>query len=281
MKNNTTGNVKGRRRIFLLTALLLFGAAAVGAAVAVPMMTGTAASEAGMEDGWSDTDTEGGRTDTDIVSWFTADIDHDSNEELLVITDGGGDEELRLDTGERYGSFVKIYSDYELANQAPIPKGEPDYIFDLSEIKPLKVQAGDINGDGEMELAVCVYKTTKFHPVLAKRPFFYGMKEGKLEPVWLGSRLARPFDDYILADVDHDDIDEIVSIEFLEDGGQVFAVYDWKGFGFEVKAVTEKLAGQAAFLNHLHGKQGDIAVEVDGERYQLSLAGSTIELTRQ
>lgn len=33
---------------------------------------------------------------------------------------------------------------------------------------------------------------------MAKRPFFYDLVEGNLIPVWLGSRLSRPFDDYIL-----------------------------------------------------------------------------------
>lgn len=218
--------------------------------------------------------------ESDLVSWFMADIDGDWKDELLVIMDNGEEGELRLDTGERYGYTVRIYPDYELIKEEPVPKGEPEEAFDLSEIKPLKVLAGDINGDGEKELAVCVYKTTKFHPVLAKRPFFYKIREGELEPVWLGSRLARPFADYILSDVDHDAIDEIVSIEYLEDGGQVFAIYDWKGFGFEVKAVTEKLAGTASFLNNIHRKQDGILVEIDGESCRLTLDGGRIKLEK-
>lgn len=221
-----------------------------------------------------------GGAEPDLVSWFLADIDGDLKEELLVIMDSGEEGTLRLDTGERYGHTVRIYSDYEMINEEPVLKGDPEEVFDLSEIKPMKVLAGDINGDGEAELAVCVYKTTKFHPVMAKRPFFYKAEAGELEPVWLGSRLARPFADYILSDVDHDAVDEIVSIEFLEDGGQVFAVYDWKGFGFEVKAVSGKLAGTACFLNHIHGKQDGILAEVGGESYRLRLDGDTIKLEK-
>lgn len=79
---------------------------------------------------------------------------------------------MTLDTGEQYGDYLNIYSDFKLVNHTPVLQGEPDYSFDFSDIKPLKVQAGDINGDGQVEIGICVYKTAKFHPVLAKRPFF-------------------------------------------------------------------------------------------------------------
>lgn len=245
------------RSFLVLTALLLAGTVVVG-----------------------NSRMERAEAESDFVSWFLADIDGDLKEELLVIMDSGEEGERRLDTGERYGCTVRIYSDYELIKEEPVPEGEPEEAFDLSEIKPLKVLAGDINGDGETELAVCVYKTTKFHPVLAKRPFFYKIREGELEPVWLGSRLARPFADYILSDVDHDAIDEIVSIEYLEDGGQVFAIYDWKGFGFEVKAVTEKLEGTASFLDNINRKQDGILVEIEGESCRLTLDGGRIKLEK-
>lgn len=245
------------RSFLVLTALLLAGTVVVG-----------------------NSRMERTEAESDFVSWFLADIDGDLKEELLVIMDSGEEGERRLDTGERYGCTVRIYSDYELIKEEPVPEGEPEEAFDLSEIKPLKVLAGDINGDGETELAVCVYKTTKFHPVLAKRPFFYKIREGELEPVWLGSRLARPFADYILSDVDHDAIDEIVSIEYLEDGGQVFAIYDWKGFGFEVKAVTEKLEGTASFLDNINRKQDGILVEIEGESCRLTLDGGRIKLEK-
>lgn len=262
-KEAGTAGGRGRRLLFLVVPLL------IGAAAVVAAMTGTVGKRVAAT-----------AAKRDIVSWFVADIDRDSMDELLVIMNGDGEGETRLDTGERYGSYVRVYSDYEMMNEEPVPGSEADYEFDLSEIKPLKVMAGDINGDGEMELAVCVYKTTKFHPVLAKRPFFYGINEGELESVWLGSRLARPFADYVLSDVDYDGIDEIVSIEFMEDGGQVLAVYDWKGFGFEVKAVTEKLEGNASFLNNIHEKCDEILVEIGGLNYRLTFADSAIELKK-
>lgn len=212
----------------------------------------------------------GSDSQSDIISWFTADINDDEKDELLLITNDS-DTVMTLDTGERYGTHIKIYSKYVIQNDIPVAQGEPDYQFDLSDIKPLEIQAGDINGDGTAEIAVCVYKTAKFHPVPAKRPFFYDLINGGLEPVWLGSRLARPYADYILFDVDDDDIEEIISIEFAENGNKVLAVYDWKGFGFEVKAISNEMTEAISFLNNINNRADMVLVEIAGESHQLIL----------
>ena len=213
---------------------------------------------------------------TDIISWFEAD------DKLYVITKTNPDTNMRIDTGEEHGNYIKIYADYKISNttSTPIPTNNPDFQTDLSSIKPLKIQVGDIDGDGVKEIAVCVYKTTKFHPVLAKRPFFYRLNEGNLESVWLGSRLARPFDDYILYDIDQDDIDEIISIESAANGNKIVAIYDWKGFGFEVKAISEELQGTVTFLNNLNHKDTNVLIEIAGNQYQLSLHGDQIQLVK-
>ena len=134
----------------------------------------------------------------------------------------------------------------------------------------------DIDGDGRVEIGVCVYKTAKFHPVPAKRPFFYALQDGRLQPVWLGSRLARPFADYRLFDLDGDGVDEIVSIESVQSGNQLLALYDWKGFGFEVQAISDEYQGEIVFLTHTNTRQDAILVNicllytsVDGEHAQL------------
>lgn len=179
----------------------------------------------------------------EIVSWAIGDIDGDSKDELLVIRGLGEIEE----TGERYGNRLEIYREYALKDNEPIIASDAAYSFDLAILQPLKVQVGDINGDGLMEIAICVYKEAQFHPVMAKRPFFYDLEEGELIPIWLGSRLSRPFDDYILCDIDADDTEEIISIERQEDESCVIAAYNWKGFGFEVFALSDSFAGALAF----------------------------------
>lgn len=217
---------------------------------------------------------------TDIISWYVIEGNQEIPRQLLVITKRNTAADMMLDTGEAYGDDLKVYSNFKIADQTPVLLGEPDEVFDLSELKPMRVQAGDIDGGGVVEIAVCVYKTAKFHPVLAKRPFFYNIKDGELSSVWLGSRLARPFVDYILSDVDQDGIDEIISIERLENENQVIAIYDWKGFGFEVKTVSEEWQGKAIFLSHTNRKQEKIQIRIAGENYQISLIQGEIQKSK-
>ena len=181
----------------------------------------------------------------DIVSYFVGDVTNDGEPELLVISGAG-----KIDTGERYGQFLLVcdasFAD-DLTSLRYIPSEKIYHRIDLAGIMPMKVQIGDVNGDGINEVAICVYKTAKFHEVMAKRPFFFDLVDGNLIPVWLGSRLSRPFDDYILHDINADGIDEIISIELLEDGKRVIAAYVWKGFGFEVHAESKAFDGVLSF----------------------------------
>lgn len=149
-----------------------------------------------------------------VIGSCTADLDNDGVLEELYLT---------AREGSRYGSDLVIRT----------RAGEPES-FDLEALKPWKVQAADVDGDGIKEISVGVYKTAKFHPVMAKRPFIYNYsKGGGLSPKWLGSRLSRPFDDYIFSDVDGDGLEELISIELLSNGRKVLNSYKWKGFGFE------------------------------------------------
>jgi len=68
----------------------------------------------------------------------------------------------------------------------------------LERLNPWKVQAADVDGDGKVEIGIGVYKKARFHPVMAKRPFIYGWDGKTLYPKWLGSRLSRPFTDFVL-----------------------------------------------------------------------------------
>jgi hypothetical protein len=191
----------------------------------------------------------------DIVSYCVGDATGDGVNELLVISGGG-----TTDTGERCGTELLVCDAPAADGMDKLGYIPPERILcriDLAGIRPMKVQLGDVNGDGVREVSLCVYKTTAFHPVLAKRPFFFDLAEGNLIPVWLGSRLSRPFDDYILYDIDGDGIDEIISVERLEDGARVLAVYDWAGFGFEMRAQSRGFAGGLSFAPDAGGQAGE------------------------
>lgn len=148
------------------------------------------------------------------IDYASGDIDGDGEEEIVVLT---------KKIFSKYGKQVVIYSSTD--NEI--------YRSDFSELNPWKVTIGDIDGDGTDEISIGVYKETIFHPIMDKRPFIYSFKDGGLHPKWRGSRLSRPFTEYIFYDIDENGVDEIISIEILENEEKLINTYKWKGFGFE------------------------------------------------
>lgn len=152
----------------------------------------------------------------EILSCCIDDLNSDNIPEVLIIS---------KDKGKKYGDEFIIFS-YENSMKEI-------YRRSFSPLNPWKVQTADVDGDGVREISIGVYKTTVFHPVMAKRPFVYGWDGKEIYSKWLGSRLSKPFDDYIFTDIDGDRMDEIVAIELREDGEKLLNSYKWKGFGFE------------------------------------------------
>ncbi|MDX9916486.1 MAG: hypothetical protein RBT15_00550 [Gudongella sp.] len=132
------------------------------------------------------------------------------------------------------------------------------YSRNISALNPWKLASGDVTGDGQDEISIGVYKESPLHPVMAKRPFIYGFNGKDILPVWRGSRLSRPFEDYLIIDIDNDGISEIVASEYLDNGNMVINSYKWKGFGFEGYLESSELDLIAA-INESNGR-----VIVDG-----------------
>ena len=139
------------------------------------------------------------------VSRCNCDLNNDGIEEELELVGGRGS----------YADFFTISAG-----------GKEFYRIDLKAINSWKVQTADVDGDGEMEISLGVFKTTRTDPVMSKRPFIYNWDEKGLHPKWLGSRLSRPFDDYVFYDMDQDGMDELIAIEHLADGSKVINSYE-------------------------------------------------------
>ncbi|AOY76547.1 hypothetical protein [Clostridium formicaceticum] len=153
-----------------------------------------------------------------IISSHIDDINSDGDDSILLVTG---------EKGAEFGDTLLILNfDGEIIKEV--------YNQTFQRLNPWKVQTCDVDGDGQKEISLGVYKEAQFHPVMAKRPFIYDwQEEGMLVPKWRGSRLARPFTDYIFSDMDGSGSDELIAIEILESGKKVLHVYKWKGFGFE------------------------------------------------
>ncbi len=90
-------------------------------------------------------------------------------------------------------------------------------------------QIGDIDDDGVDDMIVGVIKTTRFDSTLSKRIFIFKNYKGLVRPLWLGSRLGQPLEDF--AFIMEQDKPFIRSIERERSGKYLVADYKWKRFG--------------------------------------------------
>jgi hypothetical protein len=187
-----------------------------------------------------------------LLFLFFAGFILDSTKDHAIGTLTGGEEQylvvLKGRRWQEYGNEVIIYS----------LKGGRKELFrwNASELKPWKIMTGDVDGDGIEEIALGVYKESPLHQVMAKRPFIYSFDGEKLLPFWRGSRLSKPFDDFILYDLDGDGICEIVSSEYLEEGSMVINSYKWRGFGFEGFLQTAELQT----IKKIYASEGELSL---------------------
>jgi len=125
---------------------------------------------------------------------------------------------------------------------------------------PWKLEFADVDGDGAIEIAVGVRKSTKFFPEPHNCLFIYRWSRLGLDPKWLGSALARPFTDFLFANLDENPGDELIALERTLAGRMSVAVYRWDGFGFTKEA--ERGDWRSARL--IGAGNGQVEVEADG-----------------
>ncbi len=189
-------------------------------------------------------------TESEVISCCISDIDGDSNEELLAIEgDGKG----------LYGQKLVMLSYDNGFNK--------HYEREFKELNPWKVQTCDVDGDLRIEIALGVYKEASFHPVMAKRPFLYHWDKGDIVPMWRGSRLSRPFEDYIFFDINADGKDEIIAIERLQDGKALINAYSWAGFGFESIAESMPYEDIMTLVTQYDSKESLLIRVKEGRQY--------------
>ena len=82
----------------------------------------------------------------------------------------------------------------------------------------------DIDGDGSTDALVGVFKASRYFTTPSRRVFIFKNFDGKVRPLWLGSRLGGELVDFAIIG------NTLRAIEQTEQGYAV-SDYKWKGFG--------------------------------------------------
>ncbi len=99
-------------------------------------------------------------------------------------------------------------------------------------------QIADADNDGQGDIWVGVIKETRFDKNLRKRLFLFKIIEGKIRPLWLGSRMSKPLVDfapaYLIDSLNENNKKCIIrTIEQEKNGKFLVANYQWQKFGIE------------------------------------------------
>lgn len=109
-----------------------------------------------------------------------------------------------------------------------------DSLVDVWAIRDSVYQfdCGDLDNDSVPEILVGVICSTRFRPELDKRMYIFKLYKGELiRPLWLGSRVGLPLDDFR---VERDSVPHMVHTwEWKSDSTQVEAIYRLQGFGLK------------------------------------------------
>ena len=98
---------------------------------------------------------------------------------------------------------------------------------------------GDITGNGVPEIIVGVIKPTRFDPKPDKRLFIYRIAdEAYIRPLWLGSRVAQPLEDFRI--IREETPTRIRTLERERSGNFLVAEYIWRGFGLDFKRYLKR-----------------------------------------
>ena len=107
-------------------------------------------------------------------------------------------------------------------------------------------ESGDLDGDHSDDILVGVIKITRFDSICRKRLFIFRLTEGRIRPLWLGSRVGQPLEMFHLCR--SDSLLTVLTIEKERDGKYLVAQYKWKGFGLSfIKYISREITKNQAY----------------------------------
>jgi hypothetical protein len=109
------------------------------------------------------------------------------------------------------------------------------YENDFTGLKPRKIDTADIDGDGEKELLITVYKATHYDAVRKNRLFVFQYHK-VLEKKWTGSEIAGTWKTFYTGDLMDRKGDELIFVQRAAGGKERLVIYYWFDFGFVLLA---------------------------------------------
>ena len=103
---------------------------------------------------------------------------------------------------------------------------------------------GDVDGDGSEDALVGVVKSTRYYPEKGRRLFIFHLVNGKVRPLWMGSKLGGTLQDFRFAD------GFVRSLETTADDLYVVAEYGWHVFGLAFERFIVKNVDKETALRH-------------------------------
>ncbi len=90
-------------------------------------------------------------------------------------------------------------------------------------------QVGDVDDNGVEDALVGVIKSTRFFPTIDKRLFIFKNHKGYVRPLWLGSRVGRPLEDFRFVHIHGEP--RVRCMEREQSGNYLISEYRWQSFG--------------------------------------------------
>jgi hypothetical protein len=103
---------------------------------------------------------------------------------------------------------------------------------------------GDPNNDGRTDIIAAIWKEDEEGNLLS-HPYIFAHRGGRVKLTWGGSAVSFPIYELILADIDGDNLQELVVLESAEAGNdstaalRTLSVWDWRGWHYSLRWRSE------------------------------------------